>query len=313
LSNLRIITISEGAAGMRSQIEGLANLIGIPYNNFNINIKPFFKNLPVQLIPARDFAYTNLKEIKIKEKTILISCGKKSVKASIFLKKKYKNLLFNIHIQDPKTQHNLFDLIICPEHDNLNKSNSISTLLALHNINFNKLPKLEDTINFIIGGSNKYFGFNEKTQKKILDEITYLSKSYKINVIPSRRTPSGLLKKLEVIKSDSIILFSNLFNPKGYGDLLSEAKLHIVTWDSISMISEAIFSESSTFVYPFENRSCPARYQNFYNSIIVKNLAKFYSRDLKTFNVSLNTYNKELKTKILNKIESNLWFRSDAS
>ena len=126
---------------MRSQIEGLANLIGSPYNNFNIDIKPFFKNLPVQLIPARNFTYINLKEIKIKEKTILISCGKKSVKASIFLKKKYKNLLFNIHIQDPKTQHNLFDLIICPEHDNLNKSNSISTLLALHNINFNKLPK----------------------------------------------------------------------------------------------------------------------------------------------------------------------------
>ena len=53
---------------MRSQIEGLANLIGSQYNSFNVDIKPFFKNLPVQLIPARDFTYTNLKEIKIKEK-----------------------------------------------------------------------------------------------------------------------------------------------------------------------------------------------------------------------------------------------------
>ena len=79
------------------------------------------------------------------------------------------------------------------------------------------------------------------------------------------------------------------------------------------MISEAILSESSTFVYDFENRDCPTRYQNFYKSIIDKNLAKFYSRKLTTFNVSLNTYNKELKTKILNKIESHLWFRSDAS
>ena len=313
MSNLRIITISEGAAGMRSQIEGLANLIGIPYKNFNIDIKPFFKNLPVQLIPARDFAYTNLKEIKIKEKTILISCGKKSVKASIFLKKKYKNLLFNIHIQDPKTQYNLFDLIICPEHDNLNKSNSISTLLALHNINFNKLARSEDKINFIIGGSNKYFAFNKETQTKILEEIIFLSKSYKINVIPSRRTPLGLLKKLEGIKSDNIIPFNNLFNPKRYGDLLSEAKFHIVTWDSISMISEAIFSESSTFIFSFESRNCPTRYQNFYKSIIDKNLAKFYSHNLTTFNVSLSTYNKELKTKILNKIESNLWFTSNAS
>ena len=298
---------------MRSQIEGLANLIGNSYNNFNINIKPFFKNLPVQLIPAMDLAYTNLKEIKIDKKTILISCGKKSVKASLFLKKKYNNLVFNIHIQDPKTQYKLFDLIICPEHDNLNKSNSISTLLALHNITYNNLAKSEDTINFIIGGSNKYFSFKEETQKKILDEIMYLSKIYKVNVIPSRRTASSFLKKLDIIKSDSIIPFSNFFDPKGYGDLLSEAKLHIVTWDSISMISEAISSESSTFIYPFESNNCPARYQNFYQSIIDKNLAKFYSRDLTKFSVSLEDYNKELKTKILNKIESHLWFRIDAS
>ena len=79
------------------------------------------------------------------------------------------------------------------------------------------------------------------------------------------------------------------------------------------MISEAIFSESSTFIYSFENKNCPARYQNFYKSIIDKNLAKFYSHNLTTFNVSLNAYNKELKTKILNKIESHLWFTSDAS
>ena len=313
MSNLRIITISEGAAGMRSQIEGLANLIGSSYENFDIYIKPFFKSLPVQLIPAINFTYRNLKEIIIEEKTILISCGKKSVKASIFLKKKYKSLVFNIHIQNPKTQHNLFDLIISPEHDNLNRSNSISTLLALHNINYNKFNKLEDTINFIIGGSNKYFAFNEETQKKILQEIIYLSKIYKINVIPSRRTPLGLLKKLNEIKSDKIIFFNDLFNPKGYGDLLSEAKFHIVTWDSISMISEAIFSESSTFVYPFENRNCPTRYQNFYKSIVDKNLAKFYSRNITLFNVSLNAYNKELKTKILNKIESHLWFKTDAT
>ena len=298
---------------MRSQIEGLANLIGKSYKNFNIDIKPFFKNFPIQLIPARDFTYKNLKEIKIIEKTILISCGKKSVKASIFLKKKYKSLVFNIHIQDPKTQHNLFDLIICPEHDNIKKPNSISTLLALHNINYDKFSKSENAINFIIGGSNKYFSFNEETQRKILDELIYLSKKYKINVIPSRRTPMSLLKKLESIKSENIIPFNDLFNPKGYGDLLSKAKFHIVTWDSISMISEAIFSETSTFIFSFEDRNCPNKYQNFYKSIVNKNLAKFYSRNLTKFNVSLNDYNKKLKTKILNKIESHLWFKTDVS
>ena len=58
--DLEAITISEGAAGMRSQIEGLANLICSSHQNFDIQIKPFFKNLPIQLIPASAYAYQNL-------------------------------------------------------------------------------------------------------------------------------------------------------------------------------------------------------------------------------------------------------------
>ena len=298
---------------MRSQIEGLANLLGIPYKNFNITIRPFFKKFPIQLIPAYEFAYLNLKQITIKQKTILISCGKKSVKASIILKKKYRNLVFNIHIQDPKTKYNLFDLIISPKHDQLNKPNSISTLLALHNIKYLKKQKKKDTVNFIIGGSNKYFSFNNNTQEKILNEIIILSKTYKVNVIPSRRTPPILLKRLKKVKSNNIKTFSELFNPKKYGDLLSKSNYQIVTWDSISMISEAICSEINTYIYPFENKSCPSRYQSFYNSIINKSLAKFYGKKLSPFRVSLNDYNKKLKSKILNKIESHLWFNSNAS
>jgi len=46
LIDLKAITISEGAAGMRSQIEGLANLICNSHQNFDVQIKPFFRNLP---------------------------------------------------------------------------------------------------------------------------------------------------------------------------------------------------------------------------------------------------------------------------
>ena len=297
---------------MRSQIEGLANLIGNSYKNFNISINPLFRNLPVELIPASKFTYSNINEIKIQEKTILISCGKKSVKASILLKKRFKDLIFNIHIQDPKTKHNLFNLIICPEHDKLNKLNSISTLLALHNIKYNLIKRKKNTINFIIGGSNKYFKFKKDTQEKVLNEIIHLSKLYYINVIPSRRTPTSLIQILKKINSNKIKTFDDIFNPSKYGDLLSEGLFQIVTWDSISMISEAICSKANTFIFNFEDKNCPTRYQRFYKSIIDKNLAKFYTRDLKSFDISLDDYNEKLKTKILNKIKSHLWFKSYA-
>ena len=310
--DLKAITISEGAAGMRSQIEGLANLICSSYQNIDVQIKPFFKNLPIQLIPASANAYQNIDQIKIQSKVLVISCGKKSVKASIYLKKKFKGLVFNIHIQDPKSNHNLFDLIISPEHDQLKKPNNISTLLALHNIKFD-LNKKTNSINFIIGGSNKYFKFNEYTQNQILNDLEFLSETSLVNVIPSRRTPSKFIKNLSMLKNHNIKLFTDLFDPVTYGNLLSESNMQIVTWDSISMVSEAISSETGTFLYEFEEESCPKRYQLFHHMVKQKGFVKSFSRNMEPYTVSMNNYNSELKSKILNKIESNLWFKNSVS
>jgi mitochondrial fission protein ELM1 len=313
LIDLKAITISEGAAGMRSQIEGLANLICSSYQNIDVQIKPFFKNLPIQLIPASANAYQNIDQIKIQSKVLVISCGKKSVKASIYLKKKFKGLVFNIHIQDPKSNHHLFDLIISPEHDQLKKPNNISTLLALHNINFDLNKKKTNSINFIIGGSNKYFKFNEYTQNQILNDLEFLSETSLVNVIPSRRTPYEFIKNLSMLKNHNLKLFTDLFDPVTYGNLLSESNMQIVTWDSISMISEAISSETGTFLYEFEEESCPKRYQLFHHMVKQKGFVKSFSRNMEPYTVSMNNYNSELKSKILNKIESNLWFKNSVS
>jgi len=298
---------------MRSQIEGLAKIIGAAHVNFDLKIKPFFSKLPVQLIPTCELAYQNLSEINISNNTIVISCGKKSVKASIYLKKKFKKKVFNIHIQDPKSQRSKFDLIICPEHDKLNSPNSISTQLALHNIEFNKLLKNQDTINFIIGGKNKYFNFHNETQLKIINEINLLAKNYKVNVIPSRRTPSELINKIIEIKNNNLFIFEELFSPKKYGDLLSSGSIQIVTWDSISMISESISSGIGTYIYKFEENKLPERYNLFLQSLINNNYAKFFDEILKPFEVNIDAYNDQLRTKILNKIKSNLWFQNYAS
>ena len=311
MNKFNVITISEGAAGMRSQIEGLASLISEDYKNFDLKIKSFFKYLPIELIPSSSFAYINLSSLKIEKNTILISCGKKSVKASIYLKNKYKKFIFNIHIHNPKVNNNLFDLIVCPEHDNLDSENCISTLLAIHNIKFNKNVRNDKIINFIIGGPNKYFKFNQQTQKKILNEIKFLSEKFNVNIIPSRRTPNSLLEELSKINTENIYMSDDLFNPKEYGELLSQAHLQIVTWDSISMISEAISSEAGTFLFKFEEELCPKRYHQFFDKITSSNFAQFYDQNIKPYEISISEYNEALKTKILNKIQSNLRFISE--
>ena len=117
-------------------------------------------------------------------------------------------------------------------------------------------------------------------------------------------------EELSKIDDENIITFNDIFNPKKYGELLSEGNLQVVTWDSISMISEAISSEAGTFLFKFEEKFCPKRYLKFFDKITELNFAQFYNQNLKPYEISIDEYNKNLKTKILNKIQSNLRFRS---
>ena len=105
---------------MKSQIHGLANFINPNFRDFDIKIKSLFEKLPIQLIPSKEFVYENLDEIKIDDRTIVISCGKKSVKASIALKKKFKPFVFNIHIQKLYLQLFLFHYHLYLFHSNEN-------------------------------------------------------------------------------------------------------------------------------------------------------------------------------------------------
>ena len=50
---------------------------------------------------------------------MIISCGRKSVIPSIYLKKNSNKKIINIHIQDPKVDLNNFSYVIAPEHDGL--------------------------------------------------------------------------------------------------------------------------------------------------------------------------------------------------
>ena len=95
-----------------------------------------------------------------------------------------------------------------------------------------------------------------------------------MNIIPSRRTPNSIIKEISKINIENIYMFDDLFNPKEYGELLSQAHLQIVTWDSISMISEAISSEAGTFLFKFEEKFCPKRYLKFFDKITFNSFGK---------------------------------------
>ena len=126
---LKAHLLSQGMHGMISQVEGLAKALNLNFRHHTVKLKPFWNLIPPKLTPISENLLT---EKFICDSKVIISCGRKSVIHSIALKKRFKNDIFNIHIQNPKVSIKNFDLIICPEHDELEGENVIRTKGAIH-------------------------------------------------------------------------------------------------------------------------------------------------------------------------------------
>ncbi len=90
MSKLKGLLLSEGMHGMISQVEGLAKALDLEFIHEKIELNNFWKLLPPKITPVQNFVFKN----KIEDKfNIVISCGRKSVIPSIFLKKKLEKKL----------------------------------------------------------------------------------------------------------------------------------------------------------------------------------------------------------------------------
>ena len=151
---LKALLLTQGMQGMVSQVEGLAKALKINFKHQKIKLKPLWNLVPPKFTPISENLLT---EKFVCDSKIIISCGRKSVISSIALKKRLGNQIFNIHIQDPKVSLKNFDLIVCPEHDNLNGSNVLKTKGSIHYLtkkeiaeNAKYLPSLDHAKSLIL-------------------------------------------------------------------------------------------------------------------------------------------------------------------
>ena len=136
---LKALLLTQGMHGMISQVEGLAKALGLSFRHETVILKKFWNYIPPKVTPVIDGI---LEKKFICDSKIIISCGRKSVIPSILLKRRFKEKVFNIHIQDPKVNLENFDSIICPEHDNLEGKNVIKTKGAIHYLTTEEINRL---------------------------------------------------------------------------------------------------------------------------------------------------------------------------
>ncbi len=272
MNKLKGLLLTEGMHGMISQVEGLAKALNLDFIHEKIELNNFWKMIPPKITPVQNFVFKNNIDKKF---NILISCGRKSVIPSIFLKKKLGKRILNIHIQDPKVSLNNFDFVVAPEHDGINGKNVITSKGAIHYIRDNELtdnmnylkPKLkkEKIITFIIGGPNKYFNFDINIVEKIFLKIQniFVKNGYQLIFIPSMRTPKKIIESAKNFFDENQVIVTDV-DKKAYLSSLILADHIVVTCDSTSMISEAATTGKPIYVAQMPSIKNNYRFKKFY-------------------------------------------------
>ena len=309
--HIRAWCVTDGSAGMNSQVRGLAEALKVNYELKTIDLRFPWNILPVGIFPICSIIFQNLSRINLSNTpNILITCGRQSVYFSLYLKRRFGSKIFNIHIQNPRVNPNEFDLVIAPTHDNLKNPNVISTDLAINHINSeiiesnielfkNDFSNIDLPICCIlVGGKSRNYIFDRKALEDLTAKLKNLQSNNKIKLIilSSRRTDQFIIDHLDNEFGDSHISWNEDNNP--YIALLGLSKFIICTSDSVSMISEAIYSKKSVFIYRLKSSKKNNRIENFINSVLDKGFIKLIPNLIEEFSHNYKNETEEVARRI---------------
>ena len=296
MTKLKGILLTQGMHGMISQAEGLAKALDLDFTHHTVETHKFWKLFPPKLTPISQKVF---KKIEVKDFDVIISCGRKSVIPSIYLKKNSSKKITNIHIQDPKVNLNNFSYVIAPEHDGLTGKNVYSTKGAMHYLTKEEIDNhtnyLKDKVQsgkeyflLILGGPTKHYDYSEGNIINIFNLYNDLITKNNLQgiIIPSMRTPKNTID-LAKNKLGEKNLVIDTVDKKAYLSALSLAKYIAVTCDSTSMISEAALTGKPIYVADIPTKKNDQRIQKFKELFHQLNITKKLDTKLETWDYEI--------------------------
>ena len=289
---------------MISQVRGLAEALNVNYELKVVKLNFPWSKLPVNLLPLSNVMFKNLNDFNLDSKApdILISCGKRSIYASLFIKKKSVKRVFSIHIQNPRVKTNNFDIVVAPSHDNVIGDNVITTDLAINHITPKLLDKhaekMKDSFGSIqkpictvfVGGKSRNYKFDQSNVielAKTLDKVMN-NNNVQMFIVFSRRTDEFIKDYLKKKYSKQNIVWEGKENP--YLALMHYSKYLICTSDSVSIISESVSAKKPVFIYKLPTSKRNNRIESFISTLVKKNYVKILSDRLDDYS---NSYENE--------------------
>ena len=296
MTKLKGILLTQGMHGMISQVEGLAKALDLDFTHHTVETNRFWKLFPPKLTPISQSVF---KKINSEDFDVIISCGRKSVIPSIYLKKKSSKKVTSIHIQDPKVNLDNFSYVIVPEHDGLNGKNVFSTKGAIHYLTkeeiINHTNYLKDRLDtrkeyflLILGGPTKHYDFSDENVSNIFNLFNDLVKENDLQgiIVPSMRTPKNIIELAKNILGEKSLVIDTV-DKKAYLSALSLAKYIAVTCDSTSMISEAALTGKPIYVADIPTKKNDFRIKKFRELFAKLNIIKNLDNKLETWHYEI--------------------------
>ena len=277
---------------MISQVEGLAKALELDFTHHIVELNNFWKLFPPKLTPISQKVF---EKINASNFDVIISCGRKSVIPSIYLKKNSDRKVINIHIQDPKVSLHNFNFVVAPEHDGLSGDNVLQTKGAIHyltkkeitshtNYLKSRLESNKDYFLLILGGPTKHYDYTEMNILNILNLFNNLVIKNNLQgiVIPSMRTPKNIIElSKNILDKNNLVV--DVIDKKAYLSALSLAKYICVTCDSTSMISEAALTGKPIYVADIPTKKNDKRIKKFRELFSKINIIKNLNNNLESW------------------------------
>jgi mitochondrial fission protein ELM1 len=241
---------------MRSQVLGLGEALGVPFEEKIIEARPPFSYLPPFLLPEPKLAIRDADKILAPPwPDLVITSGRRAVFAALAIRQASKGRTKLVHIQNPVGAVQAFDLVISMRHDGVIGDNVLTVDTALHRVTpiklvegarafrsrFASLPR--PLIGVVLGGRNRHYRFTIDTAEMLIAQLRKLQKALGagVAITASRRTEPEIVERFKTFSRDAAGVF--MWNNEGenpYFGILGLADALIVTEDSVSMVSEAI-------------------------------------------------------------------------
>ncbi len=271
---LTIWAVSDGRAGIESQVMGLAEAVArlTPAEVVSKRLK--FKGLygklpaPLQLSP-RQFLAKDSAQLEPPWPDLWIGAGRLATTFALSMRKWTDGKTYVVQVQDPRWPAQLFDLLVPPRHDRVPGDNVVSIIGSPHRVTserlkselqpfakaFKALPK--PLVAVLIGGKSRAHDLSPARAIAMVDEIaSSVSKAGgSVLVTMSRRTPDDArqliahrLKQLPGVVWDGQ-------GPNPYFAFLAAADHILVTEDSANMATEAAATGKPVHILAMDGHS----------------------------------------------------------